>query len=347
MASNIETKIMLEAKRKGLDPDEVLQLMMVPFEWTGNSYLFNFDSIPIEELSNYIDYIFRKQGYSLDKGTQIDGIYVKTRFGDSLAYKRLPIEYRYKVEMYLNGGKTYLEISRMLQGGLMSADKTIYGENYLNSELNKIVDQLEFLKPSIKGYLICNKCGAYYEVHKEESPKDPQNRRFWDPKNGVFEGFPDKCECDGTFEYIALPDLPDERLVERKRTASPTEYLRAPMALIVVSSACIGSMGYNQSIIATSGMFGLGFGMVLLLIRDKSQELVFSMISRRLIYFLSAVLFFVEGWVLFNVWIQANNSVILMIISLIFVFIAVIFGLGMIFKMISPDNPRNFLDPPL
>ncbi|MCZ3365610.1 MULTISPECIES: hypothetical protein [Methanobacterium] len=331
MASNIETKIMLEAKRKGLDPDEVLQLMMVPFEWTGNSYLFNFDSIPIEELSNYIDYIFRKQGYSLDKGTQIDGIYVKTRFGDSLAYKRLPIEYRYKVEMCLNEGKTYLKISRMLQGGLMSADKTIYGENYLNSELNKIVDQLEFLKPSIKGYLICNKCGAYYEVHKEESPKD----------------FPDKCECDGTFEYIALPDLPDERLVERKRTASPTEYLRAPMALIVVSSACIGSMGYNQSIVATSGMFGLGFGMVLLLIRDKSQELVFSMISRCLIYLLSAVLFFVEGGVLFNVWIQANNSVILMIISLIFVFIAVIFGLGMIFKMISPDNPRNFLDPPL
>jgi hypothetical protein len=27
--------------------------------------------------------------------------------------------------------------------------------------------------------------------------------------------------------------------------------------------------------------------------------------------------------------------------------IAIIFGLGMIFKVISPDNPRNFLDPPL
>lgn len=331
MASNLETKIALECRRKGLDPDEVLQLMMVPFEWTGNSYLFDFDSMPTEKLSEYIDYVFRKQGYSLDKGTQIDGVYVKTRFGDSLAYTRLPIEYRYKVEIYINGEKTYLNISRMIHGGLMSTDKTIYGENYLNSELNKIVDQIEFLKPLINGYLVCDKCGAYYEVHKEESS----------------EGFLDKCECGGTFKYIGIPNSLDEKLVNRKMTASSTEYLRAPMALIVVSSACIGSMGYNQSILATSGMVGLGFGMVLLLIRDKGQELVFSMISRRLIYFLSAILFFVEGWVLFNVWIQANNSIILEIISLIFVFIALIFGLGMIFKMISPDNPRNLLDPPL
>lgn len=331
MASNLETRIMLECRRKGLDPNEVLQLMMVPFEWTGNSYLFEFDSMPVEKLSKYIDYIFRKQGYSLDKGIQVDSVYVKTRFGDSLAYTRLPIEYRYKVEIYLNGEKTYLDISRMFQGGLMSTDKTIYGENYLNSELNKIVDQIEFLKPLIKGYLICDKCGAYYKLHKEESQED----------------FPDKCECSGTFKYIAIPNSPDERLVERKKTANPTEYLRAPMALIVVSSACIGSMGYNQSIIATSGMVGLGFSIVLLLIRDKGQELVFSMISRRLIYFLSAILFFVEGWVLFNVWIQTNNSIVVRIISLIFVFIAIIFGLGMIFKMISPDNPRNFLDPPL
>ena len=31
----------------------------------------------------------------------------------------------------------------------------------------------------------------------------------------------------------------------------------------------------------------------------------------------------------------------------LFTIIAVIYGLGMIFKTISPDDSRNFLDPPL
>ncbi len=184
MVSGVEVKIRTESRRKGLDSDEVLQLMRVPFEWTGDSYLFDFDSMSVEKLSDYIDFIFRKRGYSLDEGTQIDGVYVKTRFGDSLAYKRLPIEYRYKVRI-LNGEKTCLEISRAVHKGLMSTDKRVYGENYLNSELNKIVDQIQFLKPSVDGYLVCNKCGAYYEVHKDESVED----------------FPDKCECGGNLEH--------------------------------------------------------------------------------------------------------------------------------------------------
>ncbi|MBP2046096.1 hypothetical protein [Methanobacterium aggregans] len=331
MVSSIEIKIRNESKRKGLDPDEVLQLMEVPFEWTGDSYLFDFGSMSVEKLSDYIDFIFRKRGYSLGEGTQIDGVYVKTRFGDSLAYKRLPIEYRYKVGIYLNGEKTCLEISRAVHGGLMSADKRVYGENYLNSELNKIVDQLQFLKPSIKGYLVCNKCGAYYEVHKDESPED----------------FPDECECGGNFEYIAIPDFPDEKIVERKKTATPTEYLRTPAALILVSLACILSVVYNPSQILTLGMVGLAFSMIFVLIRVKSQELVLNTISRRLFYFLTAILFFAEGWGLGTMPLPTDNYNANMIMTSFFMIVAVIFGLGMIFKVFSPDNPRNFLDPPL
>ncbi|PKL71322.1 MAG: hypothetical protein CVV29_11235, partial [Methanobacteriales archaeon HGW-Methanobacteriales-2] len=223
MLSNLEIKVRNECRIKGLDPDEILQLMQVPYEWREDSFLFDFDSMPVEKLSNYVDYIFRKQGYSLDKGTQIDGVYVKNRFGDSLAYKRLPIEYKYEVKIYSNEEKTCLKISKVFHGNLMSADKTIYGDNYLNSELNKIIDQIKFLKPSIKGYLVCDKCGVYYEMHQGESPED----------------FPDNCECGGTFKYIASPILPDEKLVKRKRMACPTEYLRAPTVLIVVSLVCI------------------------------------------------------------------------------------------------------------
>jgi len=329
LVSSVEVKIRNESRRKGLDPDEVLQLMRVPFKWTGDSYLFDFGSISVEKLSGYIDFIFRKREYSLDDGTAIDGVYVKRRFGDSLAYKRLPIEYRYKLRI-LNGEKTCLEISRVFHGGLMSADKRVYGENYLNSELNKIVDQIQFLKPSTRGYLVCNKCGAYYEVHKDESPKD----------------FPDECECGGNFKYSVMPDFPDEKIVERKKTARPTEYLRTPAALILVSLACISSVVYNPSQILTLGIIGLAFSMIFVLIRVKSQGLVLNINSRRLFYFLTAILFFVEAWGLGTMPLPTGNYNATVITSF-FMIMAVIFCLAMIFKVISPDNPRNFLDPPL
>lgn len=316
MVFNNEIRIRNECKRKGLDPDEVLQLMQVQYEWTENGLLFHFESIPGEKLSHYIDYIFKKLGYHLDEGTPLNGSYSHIHLAQVTGKIRIPLKYSYITNIHSNEGKTYLELS--------------FGK-YLKSDLNKIVGQIIFLKPSIKGFLVCNKCGAYYEVHKVESS----------------DVFSKNCECGGIFEYIASPKQPDEEHVERKRTARPTEYLRVPVALIIVSSACIGSMNYNPSIIAASGVPGLGFGMIFLLIRDKSQELIFSMIFRRLIYFLAAILFFVEGWTLFNVWLQSTNSVILRTMSLIFVIISSIFGFSMIFKLISPENPQNFLDPPL
>jgi len=331
MVSGIELRIINECKRQGLDSEEILQLMGVPFEWTGNSYLFDFQSVPIETLSKYIDYIFRKRAYSLKEGTKIDGAYSKTRFGDSIGFMRVPIEYRYKVEIYSNEDKTYLKISRVFNEGLASTDKSIYGKNYLNSELNKIVDQIEFLKPSIKGYLVCNKCGAYYEVHKEESTED----------------FPDKCECGGAFKFINNPNLLDEKIVARKKTASPKEYLRTPLALFLVSLACISTMVYTTGGILTVGAIGLAFSLVLMVLRVKSQELVLDMIYRRIIYLLAAVLFLVESGGLINTGLQISSINITTVIILIFAVIAIIFGFGMIIKVISPENPRNFLDPPL
>ncbi len=42
MVSNIEIKLGLECKKEGLDPDETLKKIQMPFECTGESYLFNF-----------------------------------------------------------------------------------------------------------------------------------------------------------------------------------------------------------------------------------------------------------------------------------------------------------------
>ena len=63
MVSNEEIRIALESKRRGVDSEEFLEIMQVPYEWTGNSYLFDFSSMPVETLSNYIHYIFRQMGY--------------------------------------------------------------------------------------------------------------------------------------------------------------------------------------------------------------------------------------------------------------------------------------------
>ena len=52
--------------------------------------------------------------------------------------------------------------------------------------------------------------------------------------------FPDNCECGGIFKYITGPKQPEERTVERKEKTVPTEYLRAPAAMVLVSLACLG-----------------------------------------------------------------------------------------------------------
>jgi len=234
MVSNEEISIMLESKRRGLnpdeltrngiDPEEILQIMQIPYKWTGNGYLFDFDSMPIEELSNYINYIFKQLGYRLDEGTPINGIYFsmhpKSTLGDpGLNAMGAPV-YKFKVEIYPNGGKTYLEISRLFRGWYMSLNKIIYGKNYLNSALNNIVDKIKYLKPSVIGYLICNKCGSYYELQEGESPED----------------FDKTCECGGTFEYIANINQPDKEPVEKSITTNTKQYLNV---IIIVILLCL------------------------------------------------------------------------------------------------------------
>lgn len=52
------------------------------------------------------------------------------------------------------------------------------------------------------GYLVCEECEGYYELQQGESPDDPQNLRFWDSENKVFESFSDECECGGKLKYV-------------------------------------------------------------------------------------------------------------------------------------------------
>jgi len=40
------------------------------------------------------------------------------------------------------------------------------------------------------------------ELQEGENPNNPQNLRFWDPENEVFEGFTDQCECGGFLKHV-------------------------------------------------------------------------------------------------------------------------------------------------
>jgi len=61
--------------------------------------------------------------------------------------------------------------------------------------------EIIFLIGDEVSYVVCDKCGGYYELQKGESADDPQNLRFWDPENGVFEGF-EACQCGGNLRYV-------------------------------------------------------------------------------------------------------------------------------------------------
>ncbi len=343
MAPNEEIKkIMLDCKSKGLNSREVLQLMEVPYDCPDGSYIFDFGSMSVDELSEYIDYILRMRWYLLDNETPTDGLYKRTKSVNNphaISVNTSPfvdVKCRVEVNIYSSGEKTYLEISMPYKENskidelfTVGFDDLIY-KSQIN-ESNEIIDQIKFLKPSIKGYLICNKCGSYYEVHDEESPAD----------------FPYECECGGTFEYIAGPKQPEMKSVERKENAVPTEYLRAPTTMILVSLACFGSFIYH--VVAVNfliGLLGVPYGLSLILLRYRRQELVLNMISRRSIYFLAALIFFGATYGLISVIIQINEVTIIIGFSILAV-IAVIYGLGMIFKTVSPDDSRNILDPPL
>lgn len=181
MVSNEEISIMLECKRNGLNPDETLQKIQVPYEWTGDSYLFDFGSMPVEEVTDHIDKLLSKRGYCLEDGTLSHGVCI--RLTSSGVRGDIPKLYRFEVEIYSSDGRTYFEIAKSFKGLIMSMDKIWNGKNYLDSELEKIVNKVKYLKP-FKGYLVCDKCKRYYKLQLGESPYD----------------FTDKCECGGNLQ---------------------------------------------------------------------------------------------------------------------------------------------------
>lgn len=167
MVSNEEISKGLELKRNGLDPGEVLQKIQVPYEWVGDICIFDFGPMQIGELSNRINKLFEDRRYYLQDGTILHGIYTKRW-------------YTYEVEIYSDGGRTYLEISKAI--GLI--DK-IFAIRNIDSELDRLINKIKYLKPLFTGYLVCDKCNEYYKLQPGESP----------------DAFVDECHCGGNLNY--------------------------------------------------------------------------------------------------------------------------------------------------
>jgi hypothetical protein len=190
MVSNEEIRTKLELKRSGLDPDtglETLLEMQNPHEWVGNVCVFNFSSMSIENLSIIVKRMFEVEGYYLEEGTALNGVYSIGSPLKSLLYQFINViarRYKFRVEIYSEGGETFLKISKAL-GGLGSAIfyGYVYWQVYYNDTFNRIMDTLKYLRPD-EGYMVCDSCGGYYKLQPGESPDD-----F------------DMCQCGGKLEY--------------------------------------------------------------------------------------------------------------------------------------------------
>lgn len=212
---------MQECKRENLDPEVVLPIMEVPYEWTGTSFLFDFDTMPPETLAKYINYLFKHYGFHLNEGTILDGIYLNRGGNDSFPRSM----YKYQVEIYSNDDKTYLKAQRVFKGLHMSLNKLLYGGYYLDYGLNKLAGEIKYLKPSVTGYLICDKCGSYYGIKDGESPDD----------------YDTHCECGGTLKYIHNIEQPDSERVFNSEKFEMRDKMDV-IVLVIISALIIALM---------------------------------------------------------------------------------------------------------
>ncbi|WP_321421080.1 hypothetical protein [uncultured Methanobacterium sp.] len=169
------------------------------------------------------------------------------------------------------------------------------------------------------GYLVCNKCGGYYELKDGESPDD----------------FDLTCECGGTLEYV--DELKNELTPNRRKNLSNIKYL-IPGLLIGQSALNICAISYNLTFIIVLGIIGVLFGVIFLLIRIMDLEKTLDLRYRRIIYFLTALFLIVESfglvviWPYVSIYSRAKLGIPFIIICGIFAFLI------MILKTVNPEE---------
>jgi hypothetical protein len=81
-----------------------------------DGYRFNFKTITIRELSEMLEMSFKNDGYILEEGTPIDGIYGSGNHVNRILVGGLSKRFRFKIQIYSIGEDTYLKISKAMSG---------------------------------------------------------------------------------------------------------------------------------------------------------------------------------------------------------------------------------------
>ena len=193
MVSNEEIKIKHVSKKKGLYHDEEIKDALKtqrPSEWVDNVCIIDFGSISIEHLALTVKNLFEYEGYSLEKGNTVDGIYGRGHASLRLLLGYFAFRYKFKVEIYLEAGNTFLKIYKSMTGLMEGIIDGWQGLALYNKEFYRIIELIKYLGNKTEGYIICDKCGGYYKLQYDEFPED-----F------------DKCRCGGNLEYVKYVDI--------------------------------------------------------------------------------------------------------------------------------------------
>lgn len=251
MVSSQEIKKALQAKHLGVDAEDpfvdryndFFKSMETPFKPIENGFIFDFGPMDPEKLSQYIDYLFLMQSYHFNRSKNT---YFRYQTSYSVPQILLP-KYEFKLDLTSEVGKTYLEVLAVFNGPLISFYKLLYGKNYQESALNQLVNQIKLIKVSIHRYLICNKCGAYYELQNNEFPED----------------FDQTCKCGGELEYI-----PNSLEIKDNPPKMLNENLKGYWEALVIVTFILGLifMAFNtaQAMLIGSMIFLITFTLLLI-----------------------------------------------------------------------------------
>jgi hypothetical protein len=149
----------------------------------------DFDSIPVENLAIAIKDLFEEGGYHLEEGTLVDGIYGRGHASLRLLVGYFAFRYKFKVEIYSEGGNTFLKVYKTMTGITEGIIDGWQGLALYNKEFHRIIDTIRYLGPNYEGYMVCDKCQGYYKLQPGESPDD-----F------------DQCDCGGNLKYVETID---------------------------------------------------------------------------------------------------------------------------------------------
>jgi hypothetical protein len=113
---NIEAPREMISAEKGYTEKMGLSNVDKSIERVEEGYRFNFKTIQILTLSEMLEISFKEDGYILEEGTPIDGIYGSGSHMNRILGGGLSKRFRFKIDIYSIGENTYLKISNAISG---------------------------------------------------------------------------------------------------------------------------------------------------------------------------------------------------------------------------------------